>query len=88
MNRKFLLALSLAMLLSGSVAAQEITIGVTLGTTGPGASLGIHYKNAFQLMPKTLGGEPVKYIILEDATDATMRRRTRASSSPRTRSTR
>jgi branched-chain amino acid transport system substrate-binding protein len=72
MNRRFLLTLSLAMSLSGSVAAQEITIGVTLGTTGPGASLGVHYKNAYQLFPKTLGGQPVKYIMLEDATDATI----------------
>jgi branched-chain amino acid transport system substrate-binding protein len=72
MNRKFLLALGLCLLLSGSVAAQEITIGVTLGATGPGASLGVHYKNAFQLFPKTLGGQPVKYIMLEDATDATI----------------
>ena len=72
MNRKLLFALGLSMLLSGSVAAQEITIGLTMGTTGPGASLGIHYKNAFQLFPKTLGGQPVKYIMLEDATDATI----------------
>jgi branched-chain amino acid transport system substrate-binding protein len=47
-------------------AHAEITIGVSLGTTGPGASLGIPYKNAFQLVPKTLGGEPVRYIILDD----------------------
>jgi len=72
MNRKFLLALAVAMSLSGSVAAQEITIGFTMGATGPGASLGIHYKNAFQLFPQTLGGQPVKYIMLEDATDATI----------------
>ena len=72
MNRKLLLALGLSMLLSGSVAAEEITIGLTMGTTGPGASLGVHYKNAFQLFPKTLGGQPVKFIMLEDATDATI----------------
>jgi branched-chain amino acid transport system substrate-binding protein len=72
MKRKLLLALGLSMLLSGSLAAQEINIGFTMGTTGPGASLGVHYKNAFQLFPKTLGGQPVKYIMLEDATDATI----------------
>ena len=72
MNRKLFLALGLSMLLSGSLAAQEITIGLTMGTTGPGASLGVHYKNAFQLFPKTLGGQPVKFIMLEDATDATI----------------
>jgi len=66
-----LLFLALAAALATPAAAQEITIGVTMGATGPGASLGIHYKNAFQLMPKTLGGNPVKFIILEDRTDAT-----------------
>ena len=52
--------------LAAACAHAEITIGVSLGTTGPGASLGIPYKNAFQLVPKTLGGEPVRYIILDD----------------------
>lgn len=52
-------------LLAGAAHA-EITIGVSLGTTGPGASLGIPYKNALQLVPKTLGGEPVRYIVIDD----------------------
>lgn len=69
MRRGFALACVLFASLAGSAGAQEITVGVTMGATGPGASLGIHYKNAFQLFPKTLGGQPVKYIILEDATD-------------------
>ena len=58
--------LALATALAAGTASAEITIGVSLGTTGPGASLGVPYKNAFQLMPKTLGGEPVRYIILDD----------------------
>lgn len=58
--------LALVSVLAASVANAEITIGVSLGTTGPGASLGVPYKNAFQLIPKTLGGEPVRYIILDD----------------------
>jgi branched-chain amino acid transport system substrate-binding protein len=69
MKRTIFLATALAGWFAGHAAAQEVTVGVTLGATGPGASLGIHYKNAFQLFPKTLGGLPVKYIILEDATD-------------------
>jgi branched-chain amino acid transport system substrate-binding protein len=52
-------------------AHAEITVGVSLGITGPGASLGVHYRNAYQLMPKTLGKEPVRYIILDDASDPT-----------------
>ena len=52
--------------LVGPGAGAEVSIGVSLGSTGPGASLGIPYKNAFQLVPKTLGGEPVRYIVLDD----------------------
>ncbi|MEW5891225.1 MAG: ABC transporter substrate-binding protein [Pseudomonadota bacterium] len=59
-------ALAVAAFVAVPAARAEITVGVSLGTTGPGSSLGIPYKNAFQLLPKTLGGEPVKYIILDD----------------------
>ena len=71
MYRKLLLAMVLTVGFAGAAVAQEVTIGLTMGTTGPGASLGIHYKNAFQLMPKTIGGYPVKFIMLEDKSDAT-----------------
>ena len=71
MNRLLTIAVLVAGALGASAAHADVTVGVTLGATGPGASLGIHYKNAFQLMPKTLGGQPVKYIILEDGSDAT-----------------
>jgi branched-chain amino acid transport system substrate-binding protein len=42
-----------------------------MGTTGASAPFGVSYKNAFQLMPKTIGGQPVKFIIYEDDADAT-----------------
>ena len=71
MDRRLATAVLAAAALGATSANAEVTIGVTLGATGPGASLGIHYKNAFTLMPKTLGGEPVKYIVLEDGSDAT-----------------
>ena len=61
-------ALSTALASSGALA--DITIGISIAYTGPQASLGVHYKNAFDLMPKTLGGEPVKFIILDNAGDA------------------
>lgn len=66
MNRRLFAALALTGAFAATAANAEITIGVSLGSTGPGSSLGIPYKNAFQLVPKTLGGEPVKYIILDD----------------------
>jgi len=71
MTRRFCTAFAIAAAFAAGAANADVTVGVTLGATGPGASLGIHYKNAFQLMPKTLGGQPVKYIILEDGSDAT-----------------
>ena len=71
MYRTLLLATALTAGIAGAAVAQEVTIGLTMGTTGPGASLGINYKNAFQLMPKTIGGLPVKFIILEDKSDPT-----------------
>jgi branched-chain amino acid transport system substrate-binding protein len=49
----------------------DINVGVIVGATGPGASLGIPYKNAFSLLPATMAGEKVRYIILDDATDPT-----------------
>ena len=61
----------MALAAAAGTAQAEIKVGVSLGTTGPGASLGVHYRNAFQLLPKTLGGEPVRYIIIDDASDPT-----------------
>lgn len=52
-------------------AAAQVKVGVITGATGPGASLGIPYKNTFSVLPNTLGGEPVQYILLDDATDPT-----------------
>ncbi len=70
MNRIHLYSLTLAVLFATRVAvAQDITIGVTLATTGPSASVGASYKNAFELMPKTIGGQPAKFIIDEDNGD-------------------
>jgi branched-chain amino acid transport system substrate-binding protein len=72
MSRKFSTAIAFVLAAFGAGAAHaEVTVGVTFGATGPGASLGIHYKNAFQLLPKALGGQPVRYIILEDGSDPT-----------------
>ncbi len=66
-------SLLLASLLSlASVAAQaDITVGVTLSATGPAASLGIPEKNTIALMPKTIAGQKVNYVVLDDASDTT-----------------
>ena len=57
--------------LAGTAFAQDIKVGVTLSATGPAASLGIPERNTFALMPKTIAGHKVEYIVLDDATDTT-----------------
>ena len=70
MQKKKLVAGLLAAL--ASMAAQaEITVGVNVSATGPAASLGIPEKNTFALMPTTIAGEKVNYIVLDDASDTT-----------------
>lgn len=54
-----------------AAATADLVVGVTVSTTGPGASLGVHYRNTFNMLPKTLGGQAVKYIVLDDASDPT-----------------
>ena len=52
-------------------AFADINVGVTLSATGPAASLGIPEKNTFEMLPKTIGGEKINWIILDDASDTT-----------------
>ena len=66
---KIALAQALALVLTTSSALAEVTIGVIVSATGPAASLGIPEKQTFALLPQTIGGEKVKYIVLDDATD-------------------
>jgi branched-chain amino acid transport system substrate-binding protein len=63
------LAIGLSAVSAGAYA--DITVGVIVGATGPGASLGIPYKSTIEILPPTLGGEKARYIILDDATDPT-----------------
>lgn len=60
-----------ATLLASALAQADINVGVTLSATGPAASLGIPEKNTIALMPKTIGGEKINYIVLDDASDTT-----------------
>ncbi len=51
--------------------AQELTVGVTVTTTGPAAALGIPEKKAMALWPDAIGGFKVKTIVLDDGADPT-----------------
>lgn len=50
-------------------ALAEVVVGVSVSTTGPGASLGIPEKNAVALFPTTIAGETVRYVVLDDGSD-------------------
>jgi branched-chain amino acid transport system substrate-binding protein len=50
---------------------NEITIGITVTTTGPAAALGIPERNALDFVPKEIGGVPLKVIVLDDGGDPT-----------------
>ena len=50
---------------------SEISIGISISTTGPAAALGIPERNALEFVPKEIGGVPLKVIVLDDGGDPT-----------------
>ncbi|MEP7058030.1 MAG: branched-chain amino acid ABC transporter substrate-binding protein, partial [Caldimonas sp.] len=64
-------AAALAALASPSAFA-DLTIGVSISLTGPTSALGIPTKNGIELWPKTIAGEKLNVIVLDDATDPTL----------------
>jgi branched-chain amino acid transport system substrate-binding protein len=65
---------ALALSLSGPLAraqTNEITIGISISTTGPAAALGVPERNALEFVPKEIGGVPLKLIVLDDGGDPT-----------------
>src|SRR3974377_653167 len=46
--------------------AREIRIGLTGTFTGPAAAIGIPYKQASELFPSEIAGQPVTWIVLDD----------------------
>jgi branched-chain amino acid transport system substrate-binding protein len=67
--RDITLLAAAALFVATESASAQVKVGIITGATGPGASLGIPYKNTFSAVPGALGGEPVTYIVLDDATD-------------------
>src|SRR6187402_642567 len=71
-HRSFTAVLAATILsLSADVAFADITVGVTLSATGPAASLGIPEKNTFEILPTTIAGEKIVWIVLDDGSDTT-----------------
>ena len=76
MKRAYFAAAALASVLTlpgapASAQTNEIVIGITITTTGPGAPLGIPERNSLEFVPKEIGGVPLKVIVLDDGGDPT-----------------
>src|ERR1700755_1872439 len=76
MKKAFLSAAAViaALAVPGSAAlaqTNEITIGISIVTTGPAAALGIPERNSLDFVPKEIGGVPLKVIVLDDGGDPT-----------------
>lgn len=54
-----------------STVQADIRIGVVSSASGPIAMVGIPQKNSIALLPKSIAGEKVQYISLDDASDPT-----------------
>ncbi len=52
-------------------ALADVTVGVILPLSGPGSGAGIPMHNMIKLWPQTVGGQNLKVIVLDDATDPT-----------------
>lgn len=50
-------------------AKADITIGISLAITGPAAALGVPARNMVDLLPKEIGGQKVRVILLDDGGD-------------------
>src|ERR1700693_4851464 len=57
--------------LPAAAQTSEITIGISISTTGPAAALGIPERNALEFVPKEIAGVPLKLIVLDDGGDPT-----------------
>ena len=66
------LVVAVAGLFAATLAHADLTIGVSASLTGPTSALGIPTKNGIDLWPKTIAGEKVNVILLDDATDPTV----------------
>lgn len=65
---KYLVA---ALLAASATAQADVTVGVNIGTTGPGAAIGIPTKETVLMWPRKIGDQIAHYVLLDDASDVT-----------------
>jgi len=61
-----------ASVFSAASAQADLKIGVLISLTGYGAALGAPARNTVELLPTTLGGQKVEYIVADDTSDTTV----------------
>jgi branched-chain amino acid transport system substrate-binding protein len=75
MNKMLLIAVAAVAFtlpaLPAAAQTSEITIGISICTTGPAAALGVPERNALEFVPKEIAGVPLKLIVLDDGGDPT-----------------
>ena len=64
-------AVALALMLAAPGAMAEIRIGLMVSATGPTSAIGIPQRNTGEILPRTIGGERVRYYSLDDGGDTT-----------------
>lgn len=62
---------ALALVLAAGAAQADVTVGVSIASTGPSASLGIPQKNTMPFLPTSIAGETIHYIVMDDGSDPT-----------------
>ena len=65
------IAAAIALCFAAAPAWADINVGISVSATGPAASLGIPEKNTAALLPTTVAGQKINYIVLDDATNPT-----------------
>lgn len=60
-----------ALVLAALPARADITVGVIVSVTGPAAALGGPERNVLNLVPTEIGGQKVRTVVLDDASDTT-----------------
>ena len=69
MRALFTMAAAMALILSAQAAqaqTSEITIGISISTTGPAAALGVPERNALEFVPKEIAGVKVARVRSDD----------------------
>ncbi|MBS0248648.1 MAG: ABC transporter substrate-binding protein [Proteobacteria bacterium] len=64
-------AIALGLITVAIPASAQVKVGVMVSSTGPAAVIGIPQKNSAGILPKSVGGLSVEYIILDDGGEPT-----------------